>query len=269
MTHPDRNTAVHAPHSPAPPSRLLLALEARAIGELGAYVVALPFYNLAARGDGHPVMALPGLAGDDASTYALRRFLRGRAYHAHGWRVGRNTGRVELLEPLMERLHRLHDRHGRAVSLIGWSAGGLYAREMAKRAPSLVRQVITLGSPFTGHPRASNVRRIYEWLSGRQDDDPALSERLRDTPPVPTTSIFTRSDGIVPWRRCVETAGERVENIEVEGSHSGLGHNPLVLFAIADRLAQKEGEWAPFERRGLRSLFYPDPDRGSSTAQRQ
>jgi pimeloyl-ACP methyl ester carboxylesterase len=253
-----------APDPSAAPSKFLLALEARAFFELGAYVAAWPLYNLAAKGDGHPVMTLPGLAADDPSTYALRSFLRGRDYRAHGWHVGRNTGKVELLEPLLERLHKLNSRYGRPVSLIGWSAGGLFARELAKQAPKAVRQVITLGSPFTGHPRASNARRVYEWLSGKKDDDPALSERLRGTPPVPTTCIFTRTDGVVPWQRCVEVPGDRVENIEVEGSHSGLGHNPVVLFAIADRLAQEEGQWTPFDRRGFRSLFYPDPQRRAS-----
>lgn len=247
--------------NPQPPSKFLLALEARAFLELGAYVAAWPLFNLAAQGDGHPVMTLPGLAADDYSTYALRAFLRGRGYRAHGWHAGRNTGKVELLGPLLARLRKLNTRYGRKVSLIGWSAGGLFARELAKEAPDAVRQVITLGSPFTGHPEASNARRVYEWLSGAKGNDHALQDRLRVPPPVPTTCIFTRTDGVVPWQRCVEVPGDFVENIEVEGSHSGLGHNPVVLFAIADRLGQKEDHWTPFDRRGVRSFFYPDPHR--------
>jgi hypothetical protein len=80
-------------------------------------------------------------------------------------------------------------------------------------------------------------------------------------PPVPSTAIYTRSDGIVAWQGCREQESATTENIEVEGSHSGLGYNPAALYAIADRLAQTEGEWRPFDRSGLRSLLYSDPRR--------
>ncbi|PWR22044.1 alpha/beta fold hydrolase [Zavarzinia compransoris] len=245
-----------------PPSPLLLALELRALPELWGYLAARPILDRAPAGDGHPVLVMPGLAAGDGSTVPLRRFLRRRGYHAHGWKAGRNTGQPGLLFALQERLADLHERHGRKVSLIGWSAGGLYARELAKLAPERVRQVITLGSPFAGTADVSNVKRLYQFLSGRRQDDPQLRARLRQTPPQPVTSIYTKSDGIVPWQRCIETAGERVENIEVPGSHSGLGHNPAVLLAIADRLAQPEGAWTPFARSGWRRLVYPAPARG-------
>lgn len=247
-----------------PPSALLLALEFRAVPELGAYLAARPLLDRLPAGDGHPVLVLPGLAGDDASTLPLRRFLRGRGYRAHGWKVGRNTGQPGLLFEVKERLASLHQRYDRKISLIGWSAGGLYARELAKLAPEQVRQVITLGSPFTGTADVSNVKRLYQFLSGRRQDDPQLRARLRETPPQPVTSIYTKSDGIVPWQRCIEVAREGVENIEVPGSHSGLGHNPVVLLAIADRLAQPEGGWQPFERTGWRRLLYPAPAQGEA-----
>ena len=123
--------------------------------------------------------------------------------------------------------------------------------------------MITLGSPFAGAPRASNAWKLYERLSQRSADDwpEAERERMRSAPPVPCTAIFSRSDGIVAWQGCMEREGPTAENIEVEGSHCGMGHNPAVLYAVADRLAQPEGAWRRFERRGLRGLVYPDPSR--------
>ncbi|PWR21173.1 AcvB/VirJ family lysyl-phosphatidylglycerol hydrolase [Zavarzinia aquatilis] len=244
-----------------PPSPLLLALEMRAFAEFGGYLAARPLLELAPSGDGHPVLVMPGLAAGDGSTVPLRAFLRRRGYRTYGWKAGRNTGHPGLLGLLQDRLHEIGERNGRAVSLIGWSAGGLYAREIAKLVPERVRQVITLGSPFAGGADVSNVKRLHEWLSGRRGDDPALRERLRATPPQPVTCIYTKTDGIVPWQRCVETPREAVENIEVPGSHSGLGHNPAVLYAIADRLARPEGDATPFARQGWRRLVYPAPVR--------
>ena len=241
-----------------PPSPLLLALEGRALLELGAYFAATPLLRLAPKGDGHPVMVLPGLGATDFSTRPLRAFLRGRGYATHGWAMGRNDARSGLMSMLIQRLSLLRERYDAKLSLVGWSMGGLYAREIAKHSPALVRQVITLASPFTGPANASNAARAYELLSGRKaGGEPELRARLRQAPPVPTTSIYTRSDGIVAWQCCVETPGAQVENIEVNSSHIGLGHHPLALYAIADRLAQPEGEWRPFERSGMRAWLYP------------
>jgi pimeloyl-ACP methyl ester carboxylesterase len=251
----------------APPSRDLLLLEVRAIPELAAFFSMIPLLRLAPAGDGHPVLVLPGLAASDISTAPLRAFLRDRGYRTHGWKLGRNLGPRPGVEAHMQaRLAELHARHGRKVSVIGWSLGGVYARELARRASGSVRSVITLGSPFAGEPRASNAWQLYEFASGRRADDWPGRERMKEPPPVPATAIFTRSDGIVAWQGCLEREGPTSESIEVEGSHSGLGHNPLVLYAIADRLAQPEGRWRPFDRGGLRSLVYPDPRRDARAA---
>jgi pimeloyl-ACP methyl ester carboxylesterase len=251
----------------APPSRELLWLELRAIPELAAFFSMFPVLRLAPAGDGHPVLVLPGLGASDASTRPLRAFLRDRGYRAHGWKLGRNLGPRPGAEAGMQaRLAELHARYGRPVSLIGWSLGGVFARELARRARAQVRSVITLGSPFAGEPRASNAWRLYELASGRRADDWPGRERMKAAPPVPTTAIFSRSDGIVAWQGCLEREGPAAENIEVSGSHSGLGHNPLALYAIADRLAQPEGRWQRFDRRGLRSLIYPDPLRDARAA---
>ena len=162
---------------------------------------------------------------------------------------------------MQDRLAELSERHQRKVSLIGWSLGGIYARELARRAPAHVRSVITMGSPFAGGPRANNAWKLYERVSERKADDWPDMEGMRRAPPVPTTAIFSRSDGIVAWQGCMEREGPEAENIEVEGSHCGMGHNPAVLYAVADRLAQPEGQWRRFDRTGLRALVFPDPAR--------
>ena len=244
------------------PGLLLLAMEWRAFWELGASIAAAPILATAPRGDGHPVLVLPGLAAGDMSTAPLRQFLAMRGYAPHGWGLGANLGpRPGVIERSLERLHELSERYGRKVSLIGWSLGGIYAREFAKQAPDAVRQVITLGAAFAGHPKATNAWRLYEFVAGHKVGAPELHEPLRQPPPVPTTSIWSRTDGVVSWRCSVERCGPNTENIEVCASHLGMGMNPTVLYAIADRLAQPEGQWKPFERDGLRRLVYGDASR--------
>lgn len=250
----------------APPALHLLLLEARAVAELSALFVMAPFLRMAPAGDGHPVLVLPGLSASDASTLPLRTFLKGRGYRVHGWELGRNFGPRPGVEKQMDmRLAELHERYDCKVSLIGWSLGGVFARELARRAPDKVRSVISLGSPFAGEPHASNAWRLYEAVSQRKVDDWPQRERMKVAPPVPTTAIFSRTDGIVAWQGCLEREGPMAENIEVESSHCGLGHHPAVLYAIADRLAQAEGQWQPFERNGMRQLIYPDPHRNEHT----
>ncbi len=244
------------------PGPLLLALEGRAPWELGASVAAFPLLRRAPRGDGHAVVVFPGLAASDLSTLPLRAWLRERGYRPHGWELRFNFGpRAGVLERSLERVRRLRIESGRKVSLVGWSLGGVYAREIAKLSSEDVRCVITLGSPFTGHPKANNAWRIYEFASGHSLDDAEQSARVREAPPVPTTSIFSRSDGIVAWRCCLQEAGAKSESIEVRASHIGMGVNPAAWYAVADRLAQPEGAWRPFHRDGWRRWVYRDPHR--------
>lgn len=170
---------------------------------------------------------------------------------------GLNLGpRPGVLARAADDVRTLADRHGAPVSLVGWSLGGIYARELAKMHPTSVRSVVTLGTPFTGHPKATNAWRAYELLSGTSVSDARTLADVRRPPPVPTTSIFSRSDGIVSWRCSVDEPSAHVENIEVPASHLGMGAHPLVLYAVADRLAQPVGAWAPFDIRGARRFFY-------------
>ena len=249
-----------------PPTLALWLNEATALVGLGAYAATLPWWRLAPCGDGHPVLVVPGLMQSDRSTLPLRAFLKNRGYDVHAWALGMNTGRPRLVDDhLLPRLRQLHARSGRPVSIVGWSMGGLFARELAKRAPEVVRQVITLGSPFTGDAKASNAWRLYQWMSGQRAGDPAIAQRFAGPLPVPTSAIYSRIDGIVAWRCCIndtETPAPGLaapaENIEVRSTHLGLGHHPAVLWALADRLAQAEGTWAPFEPpAGLRWMYPP------------
>ena len=253
-------TASHEPI--APPSRLLLLAEGRALWEAGASVALWPLLQLAPRGDGHPVLVLPGLIASDLSTRLLRRYLESRGHDAHGWGLGRNLGPREGIEDgMMRKLESLSETSGGKVSLVGWSLGGVYARLLASHRPDLVRCVVTMGSPFTGTARATNAWRVYEGLSGQSSEDPRRMEHVQPTPSVPTTSIFSRTDGVVAWRCSIEESGPQSENIEVIGSHLGLGAHPAVLYALADRLAQPEGQWKPFDRRLFGPWIYPDPAR--------
>ncbi|PHR62578.1 MAG: alpha/beta hydrolase [Robiginitomaculum sp.] len=257
---------VDATQAIKPPSLLLLLLEGRAVWEYGALIASRPMLNLLPKGDGHPVLVLPGLAGTDLSTKPLRKFLESRGYTPAGWELGRNLGlREGLLEQMLERLDELYEEYGEKISIIGWSLGGIFARELAKLRPEQVRMVITLGSPHSGNPKASNARKFYERVSGHKVDNPPLNSRIYQAPPVPTTSIYTKTDGIVAWQNCHQAEpknkekARKTENIQVMGSHCGLGINPSVLYIIADRLALREGSWTAFSNHGFRKAFFETP----------
>ena len=243
-----------------PPPRWLFALELRAWMEFGGGMMALQaLRRLAPQGDREPVIVLPGLAASDRSTRFLRYFLKSLGYPTYSWGLGINFGSRRYRPALMnERLKQVFDHHRRRVSLIGWSLGGVYAREAAKLAPDQTRQVITLGSPFSGHPRATRPVATYEVLTGKKvEHDPHRLLHLRQKPPVPFTSIYSKTDGVVAWRCSIQEEGPEAENIEVRGaSHMGLGFNPVVLYVIADRLAQPEGKWQPFDVGGFRRLLF-------------
>lgn len=248
----------------APPSRSLLLMEVRAIPEFAAFFASYPLIAAAPRGDGHSVLVLPGLITSDRATVALRTYLAGQGYDVHGWELGRNYGPLPGFERRMkEKVARLAETSGRKVSLVGWSLGGIYARQLAKMMPEHVRRVITLGSPFKGSPKATNAWRVYEFTSGHKvdDRDRHMGGFIADPPPGPTTAIYSRTDGICAWQACMEAEGPLAENIEVSGSHCGLGHNPAAVFAVADRLALPEGVLPRFDRSGWRSVIYPDPAR--------
>jgi pimeloyl-ACP methyl ester carboxylesterase len=239
---------------------MLMALEWRASLEFGSTLATWPWLARAPRGDGHTVLVFPGLVAGDLTTTTMRTFLTSRGYDVHGWDQGLNLGpRPGVVEGCRQRVLELADRSGRAISVIGWSLGGIYAREVAKEVPQAVRCVVTLGTPFTGHPRATNAWRVYEMAAGHKPHHHPRREQLHVPPPRPTTSIYSRTDGVVAWRCSINAPHPHTENIEVYASHLGLGMNPAALYAIADRLAQPEGDWHPFNRDGWRGLVFPKP----------
>lgn len=247
-----------------PPSKLLALTEGhRAMGELAAFVALRPLLSFLPRGDGHGVLVLPGFLASDSSTGPMRRLLRQLGYQVAGWNLGRNlkvdNARVEAMARCVDELHR---RTGGKISIVGWSLGGVFARELAKQMPDKVRSVITLGSPISDNRRYTNARPLFEAINGKRPQPMRTGKfrALADAPPVPTTSILTKTDGVVHWRGSVqhpERGHDRTENIEVFASHIGLGVNPAVMLAIADRLAQPEGDWRPFQAKGLAGLLFP------------
>lgn len=233
------------PH--APPLSLLAMEPLRALFDCYAAHLgckALPV------GDGHPVVVYPGLGGGALTTSHLRRFLEASGFTVRDWEGGLNTGPEGIfdhwLDSLEQRVRDLHREHGRKASLIGWSLGGVYAREIAKRCPECVRQVITLGTPFGSLGGSNHAGAVYKLLNGNKSRlTPELQARLRECPPVPTTSIYSKTDGVVSWRGCIEKKTGRSESVEVAASHLGMGSHPDVLRIVANRLAQPEGRWRP------------------------
>jgi len=241
------------------PSTLSFALEGAALFDIAGLIAAAPFLSAAPRGKRHPVMVLPGLGANDRSTFAIRNFLSLLGYDVRGWGRGRNIRIPQLEAPAVAQSVRdLSRKTGQCVSLIGWSLGGILAREAARYTPEHVRLVVTLGSPFAA-PSANNLRTVWRLLTGQSLSTVTASRvaELARPLPMPATAIYTRADGIVAWQACLEEEGPNRENIEVRTTHLGLGFHAPALWAIADRLAQPEGEWKPFKPTGLVSPFFP------------
>lgn len=226
------------------------------------------------KGEKQPVLVLPAFTADDASTLSLRHVLRRHGHWVHAWRLGNNVGPTpRAVAGMRSRVWRLSQHHGRPIALVGWSLGGIYARMLARDLPECVSQVITLGSPFRAQDRdRSAVQGLWDQVKHLHGDEYILdaNEESRPALKVPATSIFTKSDGVVRWELCVDdvsglTGDRQAENIEVFATHSGLGLNSSVAYAVLDRVAQPVGEWQPFVPPRLIDWWYP---RGAASTMR-
>lgn len=254
MTHPDAGSA-HAPNL-----AMWWSDYPRSLAEYATLPLTAAMLAAAPRGDGHPVMVIPGLSATDLSTVVLRRTLSALGYDVHGWGQGRNLGPTDkAMRGMRDRLSRLHDRTGERTSLVGWSLGGIFARQLARRTPERVRQVITLGSPIRlARLQQSNAHHFYNLFGRWHVEELSFPlehdlERLR----MPSTSVYSRLDGIVAWQTCLDLPGPMSENVEVRSSHFGFGHHPAALWVLADRLAQPEGGWVPFDAPRHLDLAFP------------
>lgn len=207
-------------------------------------------FNAEKKGDGHPVLMIPGFLGSDLSTGRIRRFFKELGYETYGWGLDRNLGDISKLNQLEDRIRQLYEKHQMKVSLVGWSLGGVYSRQLAKANPEYIRQVITMGSPFADIEAPNNARWLYELINNRKsvaDADQKWLEDIAAPAPVPTTAIYSKDDGIVPWQACMEkTVDELHQNVQITGGHFGLGFNPDVWVIIEDRLQYKQENWRPY-----------------------
>ena len=252
----ERGAAAGAEHGPA---RALMLLELpRWSVEYGSSRLldlarqALPERDL---GQGRPVLVLPGFSAHDRLTGRLRGHLVQRGWRVHGWGLGSNHGLTErIVEGLPRRLAEVADRYDEPVSVVGWSFGGLLARWLAHEEPASVRQVVCLGSPWRAEGERTRATGMFERSRDRHGivaNAREIVDLLRGPVPVPLTAVWSRSDGIVPWRGCTvdersPEEGPPAENVEVLSSHVGMVANPLVLSVVVDRLQQDPASWRPF-----------------------
>jgi predicted esterase YcpF (UPF0227 family) len=244
-----------------PALSLYLTEPARGLADLASLPLAAALLAIAPRGDGHGVLVLPGLLASDMSTAPLRRFLGWLGHDVHGWDLGRNIGPTDaVMAGLPHAVEALVDRTGGPVSIVGWSLGGIYAREMARQRPGQVRQVITMGSPFArSDPRLSRAESIYQRRSHLHAHDGQLPSREQVALPIDvrSTAVYSRHDGIVCWQNCIEPETALHQNVEVRCSHLGFGVDPATLWVVADQLAVPAGQSRPFRPPALLRPLYP------------
>lgn len=196
----------------------------------------------AIRGDGRKLLLIPGLLASEHRMEALRLVLNAAGYEAYGWGMGRNFGpRVDSLEQIDRRVDEIRRRSGSPVTLIGWSLGGLFAREYAKFAPEKVGGVVTMGSPFSGDPRANHAWRLYQLVSGFPVDQPPFACTREEKPPVPTVALWSRRDGVILPECARGRAGERDRAIEVDCTHMGFAVAPEGILAVGQALDAMRG----------------------------
>ena len=227
----------------APPTLIARLLEARAPYELAALPLGWPQLRRAPRGDGRPVLLVPGFGAGSLSMRPLRSYLSWLGYDALDWEGDRNTGDFEAdIVRVGEQCARLSRAlGGQCITVIGWSLGGVAAREAARLYPDAVREVITLGTPIVGGPKYTSIGRIFAAARGMDLKQFEKEVHARNSLGFrqPVTSIYSRTDGVVGWRASIDSYNPQARNVEVSGSHVGLGVNPQVWLEIADTLSRR------------------------------
>ncbi len=244
-----------------PDTGLFLSEPARGMIERAMLPLSMLWLDSAPRGDGHGVLVLPGFLAADTSTGILRRYLRRLRYDVRGWELGRNLGPTDRVVDKLPRVVRAFSEwSGGPISVVGWSLGGVYAREIGRAEPERVRQVITLGSPFVlSDPAQSRAAGIYRRRAHLHADPSRVptAPQIAQPIPVPSTAVYSRRDGIVAWQACIEPVTELHDNVEVRCSHLGFGVDPATLWLIADRLALPAGRQPRFTPPDRRRHLYP------------
>jgi pimeloyl-ACP methyl ester carboxylesterase len=262
-----QSMATRHPHTGAP-KRLYSLIEWRALAEMASAALQLAAAGPAATRRRPPGAAAARLHGRRGLAVALKLFLGGRGYDVQTWGLGRNIGfQRRHAQALEQKIRHLHHSTGRRVSLVGWSLGGVFALYGALQAPECVRHLVTLGSPVNVGPEGSQasplVKALYRMVAHPMGPEVHVMQprvkKLREhlLPDVPMSCLYSLSDGVVPPQEAtVDGPAGRCENIRVCGSHTGLGFNPMVLSIVADRLAQPEGAWQPFNPAGWPGAVY-------------
>ena len=233
--------------------------------ELAALYACAPWIKAnTPAGTGQPVLVLPGFTGSDSMTAPLRSQLADKGYRVYGWQGGINTGlNPDTITHLVARLKAIHaENGGKKIALVGHSLGGIFARELARDYPDMIDRVITLGSPFgmSDAEAPAMLAQVYKLVNPKGDPteltDPDLLKRRQTPPPhIPVTSIYSQTDGVVPWRACLNPREALTENIHVPSSHIGMIYHPVAVAAVLDRLAAQPAQWKPFDLAKISPLY--------------
>jgi hypothetical protein len=247
----------------APPTYNAI-LETRAFFEWSTIFYIYPFIPKRKKGEGKPVLIMPPYLGNDFSTRFVRKYLTSLGFKTYKWDLGVNMLNSKYLPNLAERLEEIYEKHQEKVSVVGWSGGGMFAKIIANRHPDQVAQLITIGSPVWGVQNMNTpLVKVLEFLRGKtlKERNEKFLKELEEIPKVPITCIYTKTDGLLPWKHCqeAETLRADIKNIEVFGSHIGMGANAAILFTVAHALGENL-KLEPFESKfahKIEDMFFP------------
>jgi hypothetical protein len=228
-------------HIPAPPL-FNIVLEGRALFEWSSMFCLYPLIPKRIKGANKPVLLIPPYLGNDLSTSFVRKYLKSVGFKTYKWDLGVNLVKSHYIPKLIEKLDEIYENHQEKVSLVGWSGGGIFAKIIANRYPEKVEQIVTIGSPVWGVMNLETpLINIFEFFRGKslKERNEKFLKELEAIPDVPITCIYTKTDGVMPWKHCMEVESHRknIKNIEVYGSHSGMGANATVLLTVANALS--------------------------------